>query len=110
MMDFKEHIIVNEWKDTPTENILELRKSAVKLKILNTQWIIFYSFLLIFTFPSIVLILTRGYDRDLMIFTINFILYFFIWIFHLKKKVICEETHKRAIDILNQTAVVLKYR
>jgi len=110
MMDFKEHMIVNEWKDTPTENILELRKSAVKLKILNTQWVIFYLCLFVFTLPSVILILTRGYERDFMLFMFNFISYFFIWIFYIKKKVICEGTYKRAVEILNQTDVVLKYR
>jgi len=103
-------MIVEKWKDTPTTKIQEIKKSAKRLVMLNTEWMMFYLFLIIFMSPTIVVTLTRSYNRDFTFFVVNFVAYFFVWIFYLKNKIIDKNQKEDAQDRVSEMDIVLNNR
>lgn len=109
-MDYKDYTVVKKWDNVPTNEIINIRKSVKKVVTLNTEWISFYLFLFIFTLPSLLTMFTHSFGDSFTFFTINFIAYFFVWQFYIKKKVVDVEQKKAAEDVISEIDFVLKHR
>lgn len=109
-MDYKDYTIVEKWKDVPTDKIVNTRKGVKKVITLNTEWISFYLFLFIFMLPSLLTMFTHSFGESFTFFTVNFIAYFFVWQFYIKKKVVDVDQKKAAEDMISEIDTVLKHR
>ena len=108
-MNYAEHIIVENWKDVPTEEIIEIKKAAKKLAILNTEWIMFYFFMFVFTVPTFALML-GNLMFGLKCFSLNLVIYAPIWFFYLRSKFINKNKLVAAKERFEEMETVLKYR
>ena len=110
MMDYKEHMIVENWKDVSTEDLKISMKSAKRLSIMNTEWIMFYVFLMIFIAAPATVLITRGFGRDFNFCVGMFIVYALVWNFYLKKKMINKGIKTLADEAVKEIGIAMKYR
>ena len=110
MMDYKDYMIVENWKDVSTEDLKISKKSAKKLSVMNTEWVMFYAFLMIFIAAPATVLITRGFGRDFHFFVGMFIAYSLVWKFYLKKKMINKGVKQLADEAVKEIDIVMKYR
>ena len=110
MMDYKEYMVIEKWKDTPIDEIKDFKKNAKKIAIMNTEWVMFYIFLFIFIAAPATVLISRGYGRDFGFFVGMFIAYYGVWKFYIRNKVINKDLGKLAKDAVEEMDIVLKNR
>ena len=110
MMNYNEHMVVEKWKDTSIDEIKDFKKNAKKISIMNTEWIMFYAFLMIFVAAPATVLITRGFGRDFEFFVGMFIVYFGVWKFYIKDRVINKDLGKLAKYAVEEMDIVMKYR
>lgn len=109
-MDYKEHMTVECWKNYSTSEIIKFQKDAKKTLFLNTEWVMFYAFLILIIAGPTTILITRNSPSDFYFFMIHFIGYFVVWMFYIKKRVVNEDLFNLAKVSLEDFDTVLKYR
>ena len=108
-MDYKEYMILEQWKEVPIEKIIEIKNAAKRLILLNSEKYAFFVFLLVFlAYP--IGVSTVNFMHGIRYITINGVIYLFIWFFYLKKKHVNRDLQNAAIKRLYEMEIVLKYR
>ena len=109
-MDYKEHMIIEKWKDVSTEEVIKTKKDAKTLLLLtNETYMLILSFLF-FMSPVIVCFLTGGFILAKILLLPFFIFHIVIWFFYLRKGVINKYTREAASIINDEVDIVLKNR
>lgn len=101
-MTYKENMIIEKWKHISIEEVITIKKASKNVVLLNTEWIMFYSFLFIFMLPAIVIL---NYN----IFVVDLVLYIFVWLFWIKKD-INKELCNQAKERIKEMEIILKNR
>jgi len=109
-MGYKEHMIIEKWKDVPTEEVLKTKKDAKTLLFLtNETYMLTISFLFCMS-PVIVCFLVGGYILAKMLLLPFFIFHFIIWFFYLRKNLNDKYTREAASIIYDEVDIVLNDR
>lgn len=109
-MDYKEHMIVEKWKDVSTEEVIKTKKDAKTLLLMtNETYMLILSFLFCML-PVIVLFLVGAFILVKILLFPFFIIHFCIWFFYLRKNFIDEYIREAASIINNELKIVLKNR
>lgn len=110
-MNFKEHTIVEKWKEVSTEEIKALLDYAKNLKSVKKESFVFYIGLIFFIIPSLIFPFVIGFNKDSMfIITVSFISYYFFWRFYLRAKSFNQNDIKEFELQIDEFETVLKYR
>jgi len=105
----KEFSILEKWKYTPTEEILEIRGRAKKAILLNTEWVLFVIFMTISIIPSVNFFF-KSFLHGITAMTLNLLFFTPLWFFHLRKKYVSQERTLEAEEVLSEMDIVLKNR
>jgi hypothetical protein len=109
-MDYKEHMIIEKWKDVSTEEVLKTKKDAKMLLLMtNENYMLILSFLFCMS-PVIVLFLVGAFILAKILLLPFFILHFCVWFFYVRKNFINKYTREAASIINSEADVVLKNR
>ena len=108
-MNYSDYMIVEKWKNEPTEEIVKIRDASKKLALLNTEWFAFLVFVLVFTLPTFVIMISN-FTLGLKFFTIDLVIYTPVWFFYLKPKYINQDMLVSAKERYEEMEIVLKYR
>lgn len=109
-MDYKEHMIIEKWKDVPTEEVLKTKKDAKTLLFMtNETYMLLISFLF-FMSPVIVCFLVGGFILAKILLLPFFISHVIMWFFYIKKNFINKYTREAASIINDEIDIVLKNR
>jgi|688.fasta_scaffold581939_2 hypothetical protein len=110
-MDYKEHMIIEKWKDVSTEEIVETKKECKRILFYSNENYMFILFFLIFMSPSIVCFLFGAPTFAKLILFPSFVGHFFFWFFYLKKAFnYTEEIRESALITKEKCDIVLKSR
>ena len=111
MMNFKEHMAVEKWKDASTEDIITLRDITKGILSAQKESVLFYVGLAFFLIAPFAMATISGFSTDAMIgFIIAFVSYIFVWKGFIGKKFYDEEAVKEYKAQLEEFETVLKYR
>ena len=105
----KEFSIIEKWKYTSTEEIIEFRNRAKKVCLLNTESVLFLIFLVVFVAPMISFY-GKGLLYGITATTIQLLIYTPIWFFILRPKYVSQERFLEAKEFLDEMEIVLKDR
>ena len=108
-MNYSDYMIVEKWKNETTEEIVKIKNAAKKLVLLNTEWFAFLVFILVFTLPTFVVMISN-FTLGLKFFTIDVIIYALVWFFYLKPRYINQDMLLAAKERCEEMETVLKYR
>lgn len=111
MMDFKEHMVVEKWKDTSTEDIITLMELTKEFLSAQKESVLFYVGLVFFLIAPFTVAVIGGFTNDAMIgFIIAFVSYIFVWKGFVRKKFYNEEAVKEFKLQIEEFETVLKHR
>ena len=111
MMDFKEHMVVEKWKDTSTEDIITLMELTKGFLSTQKESVLFYVGLVSFLIAPFTMAVIGGFTTDAMIgFIIAFVSYIFVWKGFVRKKFYNEEAAKEFKLQIEELETVLKHR
>lgn len=111
MMNFKEHMAVEKWKDVSTEHITILMDFTKAILSKQKESVLFYVGLIFFLIAPFAMATINDFSTDAMIsFMIAFVSYIFIWKGFIRKKFYDEEAIKEYKAQLEEFEIVLKYR
>lgn len=109
-MDYKEHMIVEKWKDIPTEEVLKTKKDAKTILYYTNETYMFIRFFLFVMSPTIVCFLTGSYVLANMLLLPSLLIHFVFWFFYLRGVFIDKDLREAASIISDEVDIVLKER